>query len=85
MIERIETYRFDGCIFDELSAVKIYVENEIGKVIDEGCQFRLGPKERLAIFDALVKNRDRLVTLLTAKFYTDPDELQSDEKSIFDL
>lgn len=84
MIELITRYRFDGKEFNDLPAVAKYVENEIGKVIDSTPN-RLAVKDRLAIFDALVKNRGRLLKLLSAEFYTEPDEVQSEKKSIFDL
>lgn len=34
LVERIERYRLDGKEFDDLTAVKKYVENEVGKIID---------------------------------------------------
>lgn len=84
MIERIERYRFDGQEFRDLTAVSKYVESEIGKVIDSTPN-RLTPKDALAVFNALVKNRDRLTLLLSASYLTEPDELQSEKRSIFAL
>lgn len=84
LIERIEKYRFDGCVFDSLPDVAKYVENEIGKVIDSTPN-RLLPKDRLAIYDAIVKHRRRLCELLSAEWELTPDELQSDTRSIFQL
>jgi len=83
MIERIERYVFDGKEFRDLAAVAKHVESEIGKVIDSTPN-RLTPKDALAVFDALVKHRTRLCQLLSAQYYTDQDELQSDKKSIFE-
>lgn len=84
MIELITRYRFDGQEFRDLPAVAKHVENEIGKVIDSTPN-RLTSKDRLAVFDALVKNRARLVKMLTAEFDPEPDEIQGQRKSIFDL
>lgn len=84
MIERIERYVFDGKEFRDLPAVYKYVEDEIGKVIDSTPN-RLTPKDALAVFNALVKHRGRLTMLLSASYLTEPDELQPDERSIFDL
>jgi len=83
MIEQFVRYRFDGKEFRDLDAVSKYVENEIGKVIDSTPN-RLVSKDALAVYDALVKNRKRLCMLLSADYYTDPDELQSERKSIFE-
>jgi len=84
MIERIERYRFDGKEFPDLTAVSKYVEGEIGKVIDSTPN-RLTPKDALAVFNALVQHRDRLTLLLSATYYTEPDEMQSEKRSIFAL
>ncbi len=83
MIERIERFRFDGKEFRDLDEVGKHVEGEIGKVIDSTPN-RLHPRDALAVYEALIKNRDRLVALLTASYYTDPDEMQSEKRSIFD-
>lgn len=81
-IERIERYCFDGQEFRDLPAVAKYVENEIGKVIDSTPN-RLHPRDAVAVFDSLVRNRERLCLLLSASFCTNSDELQSDKQSIF--
>lgn len=84
LIERIEKYRFDGKVFDRLEDVKKYVENEIGRVIDSTPN-RLHPKDSMAVYDAIVTHRRRLCELLLAEFEVQPDELQSDTMSIFQL
>jgi len=83
MIELITRYRFDGKEFNSLPDVAKYIENEIGKIVDT--PLGLSIKERLAVFEALVKHRKRLTMLLSAEFDREPDELQGDTKSIFDL
>ena len=84
MIEAVVSYHFDGKHFDSPKAVKLHVENEIGRVIDSTPN-RLPSSFRLAVFDQVVKGRRRLIELLSAEFYEDPDEIQSGLKSIFDL
>ena len=84
MIECIERYRFDGQEFRDLPAVAKHIENEIGKVIDSTPN-RLKPKDALAVFAALVKHRKRLCQMLSATYLVDQDEMQPEEKSIFDL
>lgn len=82
MIERLERFRFDGKEFNDLEAVKKYVENELGKIID-ATPNRLKPDDRLALYTALVANRHRVVRLLTAEYYVDdPDCLQSEKRNI---
>lgn len=84
IIEQITRYRFDGKEFDSLRDVGSYIENEIGKVIDSTPN-RIARTDALAVYDVLVKNRTRLIKLLSAEFYTDPDDLQPEKRSIFDL
>ena len=83
MIEEITRYRFDGKEFNDLKAVGKYVENEIGKVIDS-TPLRLHPRDALAVYDALVNNRHRLVKMLTAEYVVD-DEIQAGSKNILDF
>lgn len=83
MIERIERYTFDGKEFKDLNAVYRYVENEIGKIIDNTPN-RLSPKDALAVWQAIVDNRERLCNLLSANYLADPDELRSDKVNILD-
>lgn len=83
MIERIERYSFDGQEFRTLADVAKHVENELGKVLDSTPN-RLTPRDALAVYAVIVANRKRLCFLLSAEYYTNPDELQSDRASIFD-
>jgi len=45
---------------------------------------RLNPHDALAVFNALVKNRQRLIVMLSASYDPEPDELQGQQRSIFD-
>lgn len=65
MITKIERYVFDKKEFGDLSKVSNYIESEIGKIIDSTPN-RLNPKDALAVFDAILINRYRLCTLLSA-------------------
>jgi hypothetical protein len=84
MIERVVRYRFDGQEFHDLNEVAKHVENQIGKIIDSTPN-RLNADNALAVYDVIVNNRQRLCQLLSATYDNDPDELQGDERSIFDL
>jgi hypothetical protein len=76
-------YRLEGVEYGSLGAVKEHVENEIGRIIDSG-PLRLKPKDRLTVFDAIVKNHARLRALLSVEF-SDDTEIQPDVRNILDM
>lgn len=58
-------YRFEGKDFNSLSEVDREIENRLGAIIDTVPM--LGPKERLAVLDMILKNRTQLAALLTVE------------------
>ena len=73
MIERFDKYKFEGCVFDSLTEVRKYIENELGRIIDTIQNYprlktRFDAAQRLAVLDMLTGHRERLCNLLSAKY-----------------
>jgi hypothetical protein len=83
-IYTITRYRFEEKEYDCLKSVRRQVENEIGKIIDSA-QIRLPPKDRLAVFDAIIKNHKRLHDLLSVEFTRDEGDIQPEVINILDM
>jgi len=79
---KIESYRMDNKDFKSLKQAQTYLENEIGKIIDSS-PLPLAPRDRLAVFYAIVKNKARLCALLSVVF--DPDDGETEIKNLLDL
>ena len=66
-LQLISHYSLDRLRFEHLCEAQVHLENEIVKIIDS-TPVRLNNADRLAVFDAIVKNKARLVDLLTVNF-----------------
>ena len=69
-IPKIEKYVYNGREYHSIEAVQGRVESDIGAIIDR-MDVTLTPKQRLNIFDTLVRHRVHLVALLTVEIETD--------------
>ena len=83
-IHTITRYRFDGKEYDCLKSVRIQVENEIGAIIDSTSR-PLNPKDRLAVFDAIMKQHKRLRSLLSVEYIRDEGDIQPETLNILDM
>jgi hypothetical protein len=70
-LKTIELYEIDGKQFKHLRDAKVHIENEIGKILDSihytTPPFNLTPKDALVIHETIIKNKKRLVELLTVE------------------
>jgi len=62
-IEAVTIYRLDGKEFSSLRVAKTYVEDQIGAIVDS-LPRTLSPKDRLAVFELILTNRESLSELL---------------------
>jgi hypothetical protein len=77
-----ETYYLDGQAFNSLKAAQVHLENEIGKILD--CvPVRLNPKDALAVHEAIIKHKARLVDLLTVEI--EPEEWDGQGRNLLDM
>lgn len=81
-IEVQEIYHLDGKEFRSLKQAQTHVENEIGAIIDSS-PLRLNSKDRLAVFEAIVKYRQRLCQLLN--YELESDDWQTPGKNILEM
>jgi hypothetical protein len=72
-LQRIERFQLDGREFPDIASAREYVESEIGKVIDS-TPIRLHPKQALDVYNAIVKNKERLRALLSVMVERDNAE-----------
>jgi hypothetical protein len=81
------TYTVDGLEgrFGSLKAVREAIESEIGKIIDK-TSIPLGPREKLAVLDAILGNRKDMSRLLNATFDLEVvSDSYTENRNIFDL
>ena len=83
-IYAITRYRFEGKEYNSLKSVRIQVENEIGAIVDSA-SVPIAPRDRLAIFEAIAKNRKRLQALLSVEYTRGEDDIQPEAVNILDL
>lgn len=83
-IYTITRYRFDGKEYDSLKSVRRQVEYEIGAIIDSASR-PIAPKDRLDIFDSLIKNHKRLRTLLSVEYTREGGDIQPEVVNILDM
>ena len=76
------TYRMDGRDFPSLKAAKTHLENEIGKILDT-TPLRMEPKQALAVHEVLIRQRDRLVQLLTVE--VESEDWDGESKNLLGL
>lgn len=82
------TFICDGQEFRDLPKVADHVNGEIDKILrSENLIASLPPRQRFAIHDCLVNNRERLIALLSCSYVVDDGEFQGPEdvRSIFDI
>ena len=68
IIEERTTYLFDQVEFTSVANIRQYIEDELGQIIDSAFMNRLGPKDRLAMLDAMVSQRERIAALLSVEY-----------------
>lgn len=71
-IREVTTYHVDGKEFPTLQKARTHIENEIGRIVDSIGPFH--PKERLDIFNTILAQRERLVSLLTTTYENEDPE-----------
>lgn len=75
IIEKITKYRIGALEFDSVKAAEDYVEDMIDRklraaLVDNG----LGHTQMVRVTEAVLANRDFLVTMLSCKFEEDDEE-----------
>lgn len=58
-----QTYIFNGEEFSDTDKIEKYIEAKIGRIIDLS-DVSLTPKQKLNIYNALVKNKEELIKML---------------------
>jgi len=76
-------YTYKGDYYISLAAIKARVENQLGYVVDS-FDATLTPKQKLAIFNGLVKNKDSIAELLNITVDISDDELCTNTMNILD-
>ena len=83
-LETITTYSLDGKTFGSLEAAKVHLENEIGRILDS-TPLPVPPRDRLAIFGAIVSNKKRLAALLSVEIETDGETFPPSTQNLLDI
>ena len=78
-VKKIETYRMNGMDFKNLKQVQMFVENQIGKIIDSS-SLRLSPSDRLSVFESIMKHKNHLREMLHVMV-----ELDDHDENILDM
>jgi hypothetical protein len=76
------TYLLDGRTFRSLKEAKTHLENEIGKILDMTPN-RMDPKQALAVHDVIVRQRGRLVQLLTVE--VESEDWDGENKNLLEM
>lgn len=78
----IESYRMDGQDFRSLKQAQKHLESEIGKILD-ATPLRMEPKQALAVFEAIVKNKQRLCELLSVE--VESEDWNGQSRNLLDM
>lgn len=81
-LQIVTTFSLDSRSFRTLGQAQEHLVNEIGKIIDS-TPLPLMPKDKLAVFNAIIKNKERLVELLTVTYKSDDPDV--DDRNLLDL
>lgn len=87
-VKTVEKYRYEGKEYDSLQQVKVAVENKLGRVLDKlDGKILLNSKQKLAIFNTIIDNKESLVDCLTVSYDEEVDDsgLYVESKNILDL
>lgn len=88
MIKKIEKFTFEGAEYTSLQAVKECIENRLGATLDKmsnSLSLPLSSKQKLELFDQIVKNRDAIIKLLSVEYDKSDRWEYEDLRNILDL
>ena len=83
-IEKVVQYRVGGKMFPDVYNALAHVENLIGLHIDKMCRecTGVGTKDKLLIYDYMIKNGKELANLLLCE-YEDDEDWQGVNRNVF--
>ena len=85
-IQTVTSYRVEGKEFPTLGKVKSYLEDELGKTLENALQFRLTPKQASELNALLICHRERICSILGQTYVGCNDDWQTDDtRSIWDF
>lgn len=85
IIEERTLYIFDQVEFTSVANIRQYIEDELGQFIDSAFMNRLGPKDRIAMLDAIISQHERISGLLSAEYEHENIDGELIKSNVLDL